>query len=284
MSVGWWLPAASDFCLLVQMTAGRRQRPPSSGYPSQSAETPLANFHLLRGRRRGGKRISTSTIGSCPNLEPDFRSLGLIRPNLQPIYHLCEETTGKLGEKWTDFEVKHRKSARMLSSTAIGFLRNRSTGDLSLQIGVNSGGHCAAFVRGNNPKRSTDRPGWVHTFCSSFLSMSEKLLSVPPRIYKRHVCNSSSGGDLHLERWSIPMISPKFPPLTLKIVEHSRYLPTWPIRPADEIYNAKVGGASSPEKAKEVSPKKTLLPSSQFHLSFFTGSTQVTILHFHYGE
>jgi len=55
--------------------------------------------------------------------------------------------------------------------------------------------------------------------------MSEKLLSVPPRIYKRHVCNSSSGGDLHLERWSIPMISPRFPPLTLKIVEHSRYLP-----------------------------------------------------------
>ena len=57
-----------------------------------------------------------------------------------------------------------------------------------------------------------------------------------------------------------------------------------PIRPADEIYNAKVSGASSPEKPKEVSPTKTLLPSSQFHLSLFTGSTQVTILHFYYDE
>ena len=60
--------------------------------------------------------------------------------------------------------------------------------------------------------------------------------------------------------------------------------PYRPIRLADEIYNAKVSGASSPEKPKEVSPTKKLLPSSQFHLSFFTGSTQVTLLHFHYGE
>jgi hypothetical protein len=59
------------------------------------------------------------------------------------------------------------------------------------------------------------------------------------------------------------------------------YIPIWPIRPADEIYNAKVGGASLPEKPKEVSPTKKLLPFSQFHLSFFTGSTQITILHFH---
>ena len=44
-------------------------------------------------------------------------------------------------------------------------------------------------------------------------------------MYKKHACNSPSGGDLHLERWSIPMIGPNFPPLTLKIVEHSRYLP-----------------------------------------------------------
>src|SRR5437764_13713004 len=58
----------------------------------------------------------------------------------------------------------------------------------------------------------------------------------------------------------------------------------WPIRTTDEIYNAKVSGASSPEKPKEVSPTKKLLPSSQFHPSFFTGSTQVTLLHFHYGE
>src|SRR5215469_10033372 len=41
--------------------------------------------------------------------------------------------------------------------------------------------------------------------------MSEKLLSVPQRIYKRHVRNSPSGGDLHQIRWSIPMIDPKFP-------------------------------------------------------------------------
>ena len=56
---------------------------------------------------------------------------------------------------------------------------------------------------------------------------------------------------------------------------------TWPIRPADEIYNAKDGGASSPQKPKEVSPTKKLLPSSQFHLSFFTGPTQIALLHFH---
>jgi hypothetical protein len=61
-------------------------------------------------------------------------------------------------------------------------------------------------------------------------------------------------------------------------------LANWPIRPAYEIYNAKVGGVSSPEKAKDVSPTKKLLPSSQFPLSFFTGSTQITILYFHYGE
>ena len=65
----------------------------------------------------------------------------------------------------------------------------------------------------------------MHTFCFSFLSMSEKLLSVLPRMYKKYMCNSPSGGELHLERWSIPMIGPKLPPLTLKIVEHSRYLP-----------------------------------------------------------
>src|SRR2546421_12873724 len=51
-----------------------------------------------------------------------------------------------------------------------------------------------------------------------------------------------------------------------------------------EIYNAKVGGASSPQKPKEVSPTKKLFPSSQFPLSFFTGSTQVAILHFHLCE
>jgi hypothetical protein len=62
------------------------------------------------------------------------------------------------------------------------------------------------------------------------------------------------------------------------------FLPERPIRPADEIYNAKVGGASSPQKPKEVSPTKKLLPSSQFPLSFFTGSTQVAILHFHLCE
>src|SRR5438876_5768837 len=65
----------------------------------------------------------------------------------------------------------------------------------------------------------------MHTFCFSFLSMSEKLLSVLPRMYKKYMCNSPSGGELHLERWSIPMIGPKLPPLTLKIVKHSRYLP-----------------------------------------------------------
>jgi hypothetical protein len=54
-----------------------------------------------------------------------------------------------------------------------------------------------------------------------------------------------------------------------------------PIRPTDEIDNAKVGGASSLQKPKEVSPTKKLFPSSQFHLSFFTGSSQVTILNFH---
>ena len=58
----------------------------------------------------------------------------------------------------------------------------------------------------------------------------------------------------------------------------------WPIRPADEIYNAKVSGASSPEQPKEASPTKTLLPSSQFHLSFGTGPIQITLVHFHYGE
>jgi hypothetical protein len=63
-----------------------------------------------------------------------------------------------------------------------------------------------------------------------------------------------------------------------------RMRPYGPIRPAYEIYNAKVGGVSSPEKAKDVSPTKKLLPSSQFPLSFFTGSTQITILYFHYGE
>jgi hypothetical protein len=39
------------------------------------------------------------------------------------------------------------------------------------------------------------------------------------------VGNSPSGEDLQLERWFIPMIGPKFPSLTLKSVEHSRYLP-----------------------------------------------------------
>jgi hypothetical protein len=57
-----------------------------------------------------------------------------------------------------------------------------------------------------------------------------------------------------------------------------------PLRLADEIYNVKVGRASSPEKPKQVPPTKKLLPSSQFPLSFVTGSTQVTILHFRYGE
>ncbi len=47
-----------------------------------------------------------------------------------------------------------------------------------------------------------------------------------------------------------------------------------PIRPADEIYNAKVGGASSPQKPKEVSPTKKLFPSSQFPLSFLSASSQ----------
>src|SRR5437899_1613103 len=65
----------------------------------------------------------------------------------------------------------------------------------------------------------------IHRLASSAHSMNEKLLSVPPRIYKRPVCNSPSGADLHLERGSIPMIGPKFPPLTSKIVEHSCYLP-----------------------------------------------------------
>lgn len=54
---------------------------------------------------------------------------------------------------------------------------------------------------------------------------SKKWLSVLPRIYKKHVCNSPSDADVHLERWSIPMIGPQFPSLTLKIVEHSHYLP-----------------------------------------------------------
>ena len=58
----------------------------------------------------------------------------------------------------------------------------------------------------------------------------------------------------------------------------------WPIRTTDEIYNAKVSGASSPEQPKEASPTKTLLPSSQFHLSFFTGPIQITLVHFYYGE
>jgi hypothetical protein len=39
------------------------------------------------------------------------------------------------------------------------------------------------------------------------------------------MCNSPSGADLHLERWLIPMIGPKFPHFGLKIVEHLRYLP-----------------------------------------------------------
>jgi hypothetical protein len=43
-----------------------------------------------------------------------------------------------------------------------------------------------------------------------------------------------------------------------------------PIRPADEIYNGKIGGASSPEKPKEVSPTKNcFLP-----LSFISASSQ----------
>ena len=43
-----------------------------------------------------------------------------------------------------------------------------------------------------------------------------------------------------------------------------------PIRLADEIYNAKVGGASSPEKPKEVSPTKNCFLS----LSFISASSQ----------
>src|SRR5260370_41766888 len=31
--------------------------------------------------------VRSEEIPSCPNLEPKIRSLGLIRPNLQPIYH-----------------------------------------------------------------------------------------------------------------------------------------------------------------------------------------------------
>jgi hypothetical protein len=44
------------------------------------------DFQLLQQRRPEGKPSEKMTTGSCPNVEPDFRSLSLIRPNLQPIY------------------------------------------------------------------------------------------------------------------------------------------------------------------------------------------------------
>jgi hypothetical protein len=47
------------------------------------------------------------------------------------------------------------------------------------------------------------------------------------------------------------------------------------------IRTSKVSGASLLQKPKEVSPTKKLLPSSQFPLSFFTGSTQIAMLEFH---
>jgi len=51
---------------------------------------------------------------------------------------------------------------------------------------------------------------------------------------------------------------------------HLSALAWGPIRPADEIYNAKVGEASSPEKPKEVSSTKNcFLP-----LSFISASSQ----------
>src|SRR5713226_4920920 len=42
--------------------------------------------HDLASRISGTKSLWRISICSCPNLEPDFRSLGLICPNLRPIY------------------------------------------------------------------------------------------------------------------------------------------------------------------------------------------------------
>jgi hypothetical protein len=65
--------------------------PTSSGSLLGDAEMHLANFPLLTQWRVGCKPIPKLITCSCPNLEPNFRSLGLIRPNLQPIYHEREE-------------------------------------------------------------------------------------------------------------------------------------------------------------------------------------------------
>jgi len=51
-----------------------------------------------------------------------------------------------LGQTSTDFEVKQRNSARMLSSTAIDHLKNRQRGGLLRTVFVNSGGHETAMV------------------------------------------------------------------------------------------------------------------------------------------
>ena len=51
-----------------------------------------------------------------------------------------------MGQTSTDFEVKQRNSARMLSSTAIDHLKNRQRGGLLRTVFVNSGGHETAMV------------------------------------------------------------------------------------------------------------------------------------------
>ena len=60
--------------------------------PFGCAQTHPMNFHLFLQRMSEDKLIWKPTIGSCSNLEPKFRSLGLIRSNLQLVNRLKVRT------------------------------------------------------------------------------------------------------------------------------------------------------------------------------------------------
>jgi hypothetical protein len=57
-----------------------------SGLPNLWHKKRLANFHQPLEKRADDKLIWKPSTCSCPNLEPDFRSLGLICPNIRAIY------------------------------------------------------------------------------------------------------------------------------------------------------------------------------------------------------
>jgi hypothetical protein len=64
-----------------------------------------ANFHLLPAKSLRGQAHLEPTTCSGSNLESTFRSLALIRTNLQPNYQPRHEPLGSKREEWSDFRA-----------------------------------------------------------------------------------------------------------------------------------------------------------------------------------